>query len=199
MRANRILGFVCLAIASLVLVVSLQGCGGPVGDDTIQSNDSAFWTGSARLEGDYTCSDGNWWHIVQPVTQSYQRLAGGVPSRYVVKMIDDGQPWPIDYGRNIIQIGCSFVVPVSPTCGANGALCSTGGATCGVYTMWGGTRQWHYSGYVSVPGLTYYPDVSPKGNYIMSLSQVAFGSGDGLGITGCTSPSTGRVPYSFWQ
>jgi hypothetical protein len=188
----------------LIILAGVCTACGTAPDEPVTSTESAIgWTGSAVLEGDYSCPDGTAWHIYQPVQQSFTRplqANGYVPNYYTVTLNAANLPAAQD-PRNRVAFSCSsYKVPVSPICGSGGALCSTGTAICSVFyrwANWGTVHDWNYAGYVQVSGLSYRPDYSAKGNYLISVPPaVAWGSGDGVPLNGCTG-FAGQIWLSF--
>lgn len=177
----------------LIILAGFCSACGTAPEEPTPVESAVGWIGQARLEGDYTCSDGAY-HIVQPITQRYVRPIDKSTNYYTIAFVDDGAPWSVDYARNTVQINCSYKVMAAPVVGSGGALGSTAGALCSVFVRWRGSRDWNYQGYTSASMLAYRPDIGARGDYLLSFNPaVAWGSGQGYGVNGC-----GTISNQVW-
>ncbi len=180
----------------VAVALALSACGGPAEEETPVES-AIGWTGAARLEGDYFCPNGETWHVIQPVSQTYTRPIDHV-SRYNVSLVDDGQPWPVDGARNTVRLFCtaSLTFPTSPTCNG-GALCSTNTTNCAVMARWRGQSSWTFSGRAVTGTGVYSPPPGARGAYQIPLGPRYFlpwpnDNGNGMALDGCNP-----ISYAF--
>ncbi len=154
-------------------------------DEAVTATQSAAsWSGgNFQALGAYYCSSTNEvWYIDQHASQTISRRCCGLSNLYNTDLNGNASA---NANYNRVAFVCPrFYIPVSPTCGSNGRLCSTAYNTCQMYSRRANTAPWLVSGNISA-GLAYLPDWNPsKGLWELVATPLGGGNGDGLCQTG---------------
>ncbi len=171
----------------------LGACGGPPPSEdtpgekvTATQSAASFSGGYAAAIGAYYCSSTNeTWYIDESLNQVIGRRCCGLSNNYRTDLQGTTNLSTLANYNRVAFVCPQFAIPVSPTCGSNGRLCSTSTSTqCLVYSRRANTSSWLFSGYLSA-GLAYLPDWNPsKGLWELVGTPTGGGNGDGLCQTG---------------
>ncbi len=187
-------------LSLLVIAGTFAACGTAPDQATapaveqVTATESAYsWSGgSAVASGAYYCSStGETWYIDQLLSQTIGRRCCGLSNNYKTDLQGAGNPATNTPYNRVALVCPQFAIPVSPTCGSSGQLCSTSTTTaCTLWSRRANTPYWQVSGDLSA-GLAYLPNWNPsKGLWELVGNRVgSSGNGDGM------CPSFGPFMY----